>query len=84
LHDNCTEVKPHEVHKERSKDEFQKIKYGNTTIFCNSSIIEVIRLAEQAKSEGWSGDWDKRIEKAKKKLGNGGLTTCLSDKILKI
>jgi len=29
---------------------------------------EVIRLAEQAKSEGWKGDWDKRIEKAKKKL----------------
>jgi hypothetical protein len=29
---------------------------------------EVIRLAEQAKSEGWAGDWDKRIEKAKKKL----------------
>ena len=30
---------------------------------------EVIRLAEQAKSEGWVGDWDKRIEKARKKLG---------------
>ena len=34
---------------------------------------EVIRLAEQAKSEGWSdgtaGGWDKRIEKARKKLG---------------
>jgi len=30
---------------------------------------EVIRLAEQAKSEGWVGDWDKRIEKAKKKPG---------------
>jgi hypothetical protein len=29
---------------------------------------EVIRLAEQAKAEGWEGDWDKRIEKAKKKL----------------
>jgi len=29
---------------------------------------EVVRFAEQAKSEGWAGDWDKRIEKAKKKL----------------
>jgi hypothetical protein len=29
---------------------------------------EVIRLAAQAKSEGWAGDWDKRIEKAKKKV----------------
>jgi hypothetical protein len=33
---------------------------------------EVIRLAEQAKSQGWkdgtAGGWDKRIEKAKKKL----------------
>ena len=29
---------------------------------------EVIRLAEQAKSEGWVGDWDKRIERAKKKI----------------
>jgi hypothetical protein len=29
---------------------------------------EVIRLAEQAKSEGWVGDWDKRIERAHKKL----------------
>lgn len=32
------------------------------------NFLEVIRLAEQAKSEGWEGDWDKRIEKAKKKL----------------
>lgn len=33
------------------------------------SCKEVIQLAEQAKSQGWAGDWDKRIEKAKKKLG---------------
>ena len=33
------------------------------------NYTEVIRLAEQAKSEGWAGDWDKRIEKAKKKQG---------------
>jgi len=30
---------------------------------------EVLKLATQAKSEGWYGDWDKRIEKAKNKLG---------------
>ncbi|MDR0557088.1 MAG: hypothetical protein LBG43_04360 [Treponema sp.] len=30
---------------------------------------EVVRLAEQAKEEGWTGDWDKRMEKARKKLG---------------
>jgi hypothetical protein len=29
----------------------------------------VINLATQAKSEGWQGDWDKRIERARKKLG---------------
>jgi hypothetical protein len=33
------------------------------------NYAEVIQLAEQAKNEGWFGDWDKRIEKAKKKLG---------------
>jgi hypothetical protein len=32
---------------------------------------EVIRLAIQAKEEGWMGNWDNRIEKAKKKLGQG-------------
>jgi hypothetical protein len=32
------------------------------------NFAEVIKLAEQAKSEGWAGDWDKRIEKARKKL----------------
>jgi hypothetical protein len=31
---------------------------------------EVIRLATQAKEEGWTGNWDNRIEKAKKKLGD--------------
>jgi hypothetical protein len=30
---------------------------------------ELLELATQAKKEGWYGDWDKRIEKAKKKLG---------------
>ena len=29
---------------------------------------EVIQLAEQAKSQGWSGAWDSRIERAKKKI----------------
>jgi hypothetical protein len=28
---------------------------------------EVVKICVQAKEEGWSGDWDKRIEKAKKK-----------------
>ena len=32
------------------------------------NFSEVLRLAEQAKSEGWIGDWDKLIEKAKKNL----------------
>jgi hypothetical protein len=32
---------------------------------------EVIRLATQAKEEGWTGNWDNRIEKAKKKLEQG-------------
>jgi hypothetical protein len=29
---------------------------------------EIINLCERAKKEGWSGDWDKRIEFAKKQL----------------
>ena len=33
------------------------------------NYLEVIRLAEQAKNEGWPGDWEKRIEKANKKIG---------------
>lgn len=28
----------------------------------------VMQISKQAKSEGWNGDWDKRIEKAMKKL----------------
>jgi len=32
---------------------------------------EVIKLCEQAKSEWWKGDWDKRIEAAKIKLEKG-------------
>lgn len=31
---------------------------------------EVIRLSKIAKEQGWSGNWDKRIEKCKKKMGN--------------
>jgi len=27
---------------------------------------EVVRLAQQAKSQGWTGDWDKRIDRCKK------------------
>ncbi len=29
----------------------------------------IIRISEQALKEGWGGDWERRIEKAKKKLG---------------
>jgi hypothetical protein len=29
---------------------------------------ETIRLSNIAKSQGWNGDWDKRIEKCKKKM----------------
>lgn len=29
---------------------------------------EAIKLAEQAKKQGWNGDWDKRIERCLKKL----------------
>jgi len=31
---------------------------------------EVIRFSKIAKEQGWSGDWDKRIEKCKKKMEN--------------
>ena len=31
---------------------------------------EVIRLSRIAKEQGWNGDWDKRIEKCKKKIEN--------------
>ena len=31
---------------------------------------EVIRLSKIAKEQGWSGDWDRRIEKCKKKIEN--------------
>lgn len=30
---------------------------------------KVIEICEQAKKQGWSGDWDRRIMEAKKKLG---------------
>jgi tetratricopeptide (TPR) repeat protein len=32
---------------------------------------EVVELCKQAKSEHWNGDWDNRIERAKKKLEKG-------------
>ena len=31
---------------------------------------EVIRLSRIAEEQGWNGDWDKRIEKCKKKMRN--------------
>jgi hypothetical protein len=44
--------------------------YKQLCIICEKQgfFDEVINIAEQAKAEGWRGDWDKRIEKAKKKL----------------
>jgi hypothetical protein len=64
------------IHK--SKDDFTitSEKLGTHTGYYRLCVIrerqgnwqEIIRLAEQAKSEGWAGDWDKRIEKARKKL----------------
>jgi len=30
----------------------------------------VIKLCKQAKEQGWRGDWDKRIQRAKKKINN--------------
>jgi hypothetical protein len=64
------------IHK--SPDEYEIIsgKLGIHAGYNQLSIIrekqgnwlEVIKLAKQAKAEGWAGDWDKRIEKAKKKL----------------
>ena len=68
-----------DIHK--SPDDFVIVpgKLGEHTGYKHLCIIrenqgnyaEVIRLAEQAKSEGWIGDWDKRIEKARKKLESG-------------
>ena len=34
----------------------------------NKNWNRVIELSEKAKSEGWAGDWDKRISEAKSKL----------------
>jgi hypothetical protein len=44
--------------------------YKQLCIICEKQGFwdEIINIAEQAKEEGWHGDWDKRIEKAKKKL----------------
>ncbi|MDR1398623.1 MAG: hypothetical protein LBJ41_01695 [Treponema sp.] len=44
--------------------------YKQLCIICEKQGFwdEVINIAEQAKEEGWRGDWDKRIEKANKKL----------------
>jgi hypothetical protein len=44
--------------------------YKQLCIICEKQGFwdEVINIAEQAKEEGWRGDWDKRIEKAQKNL----------------
>ena len=36
----------------------------------HKNFEEVIQLSKIAKEQGWSGDWDKRIEKCKKKMEN--------------
>lgn len=48
----------------------QHIGYKQLSIIMDkqNEYNEVIKICLQAKEEGWSGDWDKRIEKAKKKL----------------
>jgi len=64
------------IHKSRNSFTLTKEKLGMHTGYKQLCIIrekqgnwqEVIRLAKQAKSEGWAGDWDKRIDRAKKKL----------------
>jgi hypothetical protein len=45
--------------------------YKQLCIICEKQgfFDEVINIAEQAKEEGWRGDWDSRIKKARKKLG---------------
>ena len=47
--------------------------YKQLCIICEKQGFwdEIINIAEQAREEGWRGDWDKRIEKAKKKLDQG-------------
>lgn len=34
----------------------------------NGNLSEAIRICEEAKQEGWSGDWDKRIARLRKRL----------------
>jgi hypothetical protein len=36
----------------------------------NGEYEEVIKLCKKAKSQGWRGDWDKRIKRAEKKLNS--------------
>jgi hypothetical protein len=49
----------------------EHLGYNQLCIICEKQGFydEVINIAGQAKAEGWTGDWDGRIEKAKKKLG---------------
>ena len=47
----------------------KKVSPESDNMFISSLLFrEVLRLATQAKEEGWFGDWDKRIERANKKL----------------
>jgi hypothetical protein len=47
--------------------------YKQLCIICEKQGLwdDVINIAEQAKEEGWNGDWDRRIEKASKELAKG-------------
>jgi hypothetical protein len=77
-YDNQTEENPFNPNIHKSRNDFTIITdaLGVHTGYYRLCIIrekegnwkEVARLAEQAKSEGWAGDWDKRIEKARKKI----------------
>jgi hypothetical protein len=46
--------------------------YNRYTIILekNHEYAEAIRLCEEAKKQGWEGDWDKRIERCSKRLSN--------------
>ncbi|MFQ2912493.1 hypothetical protein ACK3YB_14480, partial [Aeromonas caviae] len=56
--DNCSVLPSHRGYKQLS------------IIFSNSNQYQrAIDLCRQAHMQGWSGDWDKRIERYKKKAG---------------
>lgn len=61
------------VFKKQSSDGFMPSHTGFKQLMIieekNKNYTRVIELAQEAKSQGWRGDWDKRIERCKKKIG---------------